>query len=141
MAVQSTTVGSTPSSMQWVFNVVIDSQGTIYAGGDSSGPALYVKDFSKPSFKMLHQFTGGVGNAIDAIAINPLNPKMIAVGTVNWNSAGPCKIYLSKDKGGTWEEINGDLPEGAGATVMTFDPQGTYLYLGRYAGNVYRVKI
>jgi hypothetical protein len=129
------------NSMQWVFNLAIDPKGVIYAGGDSSGPTLYVSDAAETYFTMLKHFSDGVGNAVDGIAINPKNPKMIAVSTVNWNSNAPCVYYLTSDGGNNWTQINGNLPDGSGASVMTFDPQGQYLYIARYAGSVWRVSL
>jgi galactokinase len=75
------------------------------------------------------------------MAINPKDPKMIVVGSASWSDKAPCSIYLSRDAGQNWEVINGDLPDGAGASSMTFDPQGQYLYIARYAGSVYKMKL
>ena len=127
--------------MSYVFNVVIGPDGTIYAGGDQGGPTIYVSNPDKRSFHLLKHFDDKIGNAIDSMAVNPQNAKMIAVSTVSWSGGSPCKFYLSHDAGQSWEFINGDLPDGAGASSMTFDPQGQYLYIARYAGSVYKVKI
>jgi photosystem II stability/assembly factor-like uncharacterized protein len=129
------------NEMSWVFNVAIGPDGTIYAGGDKGGPTVYVSNADKQSFRLLKHFDDKVGNAIDGMAVNPKDPKMIAVSTVSWSNRAPCKFYLSHDAGRSWDVINGDLPDGAGASSMTFDPQGQYLYIARYAGSVYKIKI
>jgi hypothetical protein len=129
-------------SMSWVFKVAIDQTGKIYAGGDSSGATLYVADSSqKPSFRLLKHFTDGAGRTVDGIAINPKDPKIIAVSTVNWSNSGPCIFYLTRDAGKTWDILNGDLPDGSGAADMIFDSKGEYLYISRYAGSVYKIKL
>ena len=129
------------SDMPWVFNVVIGPDGTIYAGGDAGGPTVYASNADKKSFHLLKRFDDKIAKAIDGMAVNPLDAKMIAVSTTNWSGASPSKFYLSRDAGKSWETINGDLPDGAGASSMTFDPQGQYLYIARYAGSVYKMKI
>jgi len=128
-------------SMSWVFNVVIGPDGTIYAGGDAGGPTVYVSNADKQSFHLLKHFDDKIGSAIDGMAVNPKDAKMIVVSTVSWSDTSPCKYFLSRDAGQSWEMINGDLPDGAGASSMTFDPQGQYLYIARYAGSVYKIKI
>jgi len=62
------------------------------------------------------------------------------VSTVSWNNK-PCKIFLSIDSGKNWQDITADLPDGAGASSIAFDPKGKYLYIARYAGSVYRLAL
>ncbi len=128
-------------AMEWVFNVVIGKDGTIYAGGDAPGPTVYASNADKKSFHLLKHFDDKIGNTVDGMAVNPKDAKMIAVSTLSWNNASPCKFYLSRDGGKNWETINGDLPDGAGASAMTFDTNGQYLYIARSAGSVYKTKI
>jgi len=129
------------SEMDWVFNVAVDPNGLVYAGGSWSGPAVFVSDSTEKNYSLLKQFSGGVGGAVDGIAVNPKNPNMIAVSTVNWGNQSPCMYYLSTDKGKTWTAINGNLPAGTGSSLMDFDPKGQYLYITRYAGCVYRINL
>jgi len=130
------------TDMSSVFNVVIGGpDGTIYAGGSQDGPTLYVSNPDKKSFHLLKHFDDKISKAIDGIAVNPNDPRMIAVSAVHWAAGSPCKFYLSRDAGQSWEEINGDLPDGTGASSMAFDPKGQYLYIARYAGSVYRMAL
>ncbi|MCR4338068.1 MAG: hypothetical protein NUV91_09725, partial [Candidatus Omnitrophica bacterium] len=76
--------------------------------------------------------------ALVAIAVDPDNPQRLAVGTVHWGQGAPCKIFLTQNGGQDWQEITGDLPDGAGASSIAFSPDGKYLYLARSAGSVYR---
>jgi sugar lactone lactonase YvrE len=41
----------------------------------------------------------------------------------------------------TWHDLSVGLPNGAGAAAMAFSPDGPYLYVSRYAGSVYRVRL
>ena len=124
--------------MQWVFDVKISSDGTIFAAGDSGGAKLYMSLDHGRTWKLSGDF--GKGRALGSVAVDPLNPKRVAVSTVSWSSSAPCKISLSEDGGITWRDVTGDLPDGAGASSLTFDPQSKYLYITRYAGSVYRLK-
>ena len=125
------------TEMQCVFDVAVAADGVIYAAGDSGGAKLFVSKDHGNSWRMVGDF--GAGQALDAIAIDASNPRHMAVGTVIWASKAPGKIFMTKDGANTWEEITGDLPNGAGISSLAFDPQGQYLYAGRYAGSVYRL--
>jgi len=129
----------TLAEMDWVFDSAISKDGIMYAAGDKSGPCLYVSNNHGKSWKLLKKFPGN-GTA-EAIAIDPANPKKIAVSLVQWSGTNDGRIYLSLDGGSNWQDISGDLPPGAGAAAMTFSPDGTYLYITRYAGGVYRFKL
>jgi hypothetical protein len=100
---------------------------------------LFVSDTTETNWSLLKQFTSN--DAVDAIAVNPKNSKVIAVSTVSWNSQAPCDFYLTRDGGNTWTQINGNIPDGAGASGMTWDPQGQNLYIARYAGAVWKINL
>lgn len=124
--------------MTWVFDVKVSSDGTIFAAGDSNGAKLFVSTNHGRSWKKMGDF--GQGRALGTVAVDPQNPKRVAVSTVSWGNNAPCRIYLTEDGGIKWIDITGDLPDGAGASSMVFDPQGNSLYITRYAGSVYRLK-
>jgi photosystem II stability/assembly factor-like uncharacterized protein len=130
---------NTLTQMTWVFDVAIGSDGSIYAAGDSSGAKLYVSRDSGVTWGLLGSF--GTGRALGSVAVNPANPQQIAVSTVSWTNAAPCNIFLSQDRGKTWQDVTGVLPQGAGASTLTFDPVNKYLYIGRYAGSVYKLRL
>lgn len=125
--------------MQWVFDLDIAPDGTIYAAGDSDGAKLYKSSSHGRGWKLIGDF--GKGRALAAVTVDPKDPKRIAVSTASWGNAAPCRIFLSENAGRSFQDITGDLPDGAGASSMTFDPEGNYLYITRYAGTVYRLKI
>ena len=126
---------------EWVFDLHMSSDGTLYAAAASNGPVVYVSKNQGDSWKKAGDFLPSDSAATDAIATSPQDPNIVVVSTVHWGNAAPQKIYLSRNAGKSWEDISGDLPPGAGAAAMTFDPEGEYLYISRYAGSVYRIRI
>ncbi len=124
--------------MSWVFDVHVSSDGTIFAAGDSGGAKLYASSNHGKSWSLSGEF--GQGRALASIAVDPSNPKRVAVATVSWSNEAPCKIFLSENGGKKWRDITGGLPDGAGASNMMFDPKSNSLYITRYAGSVYRLK-
>jgi len=126
------------SECQWVFDLAVSEAGTIYAAGAAGGPVLYFSSDQGDNWKLLKKF-GDIG-ALEAIAINPNDPKRMAVSVVQWSGYAPGAIFFSKDGGETWEDITGNIPWGTGASSMAFSRDG-YLYAGIYAGSVYKIKV
>lgn len=127
------------NKMTWVFDLDVARDGTIYAAGDSGGAKLYSSSDQGRSWKLSGDF--GKDRALASVVVDPQNPKHIAVSTASWGNAAPCRIFFSRNAGKSWTDMTGDLPDGAGASSMTFDPEGKYLYITRYAGSVYRLKL
>jgi photosystem II stability/assembly factor-like uncharacterized protein len=128
----------TLKEMEWVFDLTITPQGVIYAAGDSSGPKVFISHDHGANWKKISFENKG---AAEALAIDPVDEKRVAVSTLLWSPGAAGKIYLSTDAGLNWKEVTGDLPPGAGAAAMSFSPDGKYLYLTRYAGSAYRLEI
>lgn len=123
----------------WIFDVKVASDGTIFAATDSGGPKLFVSSDHGKHWKLAGDF--GKKGALVTIAVDPADPKRVAVSSASWGNKAPGRLFFSEDGGKKWREITGDLPDGAGAASMAFDPQGKYLYITRYAGSVYRLEI
>lgn len=119
-----------------VFDLAINPQGMVLAGGDFEGACLYTSEDAGTSWKLIQRFDA-VGT-LEAIAIDPGNPKRIAVSSVLWHNAAPGKIYFTEDGGQTWADITGSLPSGSGAAAMAFSSDGRTLYVSRYAGSIYK---
>lgn len=117
------------------------SDGALYAAGSAPRPVLYVSRNKGLNWTELGQFTAPGASAAEAIATAFNNPQLIAVSTVSWSQVGSQKIFLSRDAGKTWTDISTDLPAGAGAAAMTFDRDGRFLYITRYAGSVYKYSL
>lgn len=122
----------------WVFDLAVDPAGKVYAATDSGGPALYASEDKGASWTLLKKFDG-IG-ACEGLAIDPANPKRLAVSALRWEDSAGGRIFLSEDGGKNWSEITGDLPNGGGAAAAAFSPDG-YLYIFRYGSSVYRTKL
>ncbi len=120
-----------------IFDVAIAKDGTMYAGGDNKGPVLYVSRDQGSHWELLKRFEDK--GVCEAITPHPTQPKRLAISLVQWGEVSGGKVHMTDD-GEYWRDITGDLPEGTGAAAMTFGPDG-WLYLSRYAGSVYRVKL
>ncbi len=72
-------------------------------------------------------------HAID-IAINPVDPDTIAVA--DWNSG----VLLSQDGGESWKRTNQGLHTGV-VQVLTFSPNGQYLFAGTEGHGIFRYKL
>lgn len=126
--------------ISWIFDIKISPDGIIYAAGDYSGnSAIYIsKDHGKTWQRSRKAVFKG---AASTLAIDPQDPQKVAFSTTFWNQTAPAKVYLSTDGGMNWQEASGDLPDNTGASVMAFSPDGQFLYVGLYAGSVYRMKM
>ena len=125
--------------MSWVFDLLVTQNGTIFAAGDAGGATVFMSSDHGITWRKVAALT--TKGSAEALAVDPTNPNRIAVSAVLWSPGAAGKIFLSEDNGLTWNEVTGDLPQGAGAAAMTFSPDGQYLYVSRYAGSVYRLKV
>jgi photosystem II stability/assembly factor-like uncharacterized protein len=130
---------NTLTQMQWVFDAAIGPDGSMYAAGESEGAKLYISRNHGTSWWLARNF--GAGRALGSVAVHPKDSKLVAVSTVTWNSSSPNMVFLSRDSGKTWADVTGVLPEGTGAATLAFDPANKFLYAGRYAGSVYRLRL
>ncbi len=126
------------TSSYYVFDVAVGPDGTVYAGTDTGGPSLYSSTVGGGNWRLVKKF--GATGTCEAVAIDPSNPRRVVVSTLLWGNASSGKIHLSEDAGATWTDITGNLPEGAGASAMTFTPDGQTLYMSRFAGSVYKLE-
>jgi len=128
------------STSNTVVAITAAPDGAVYAGTYNNGPALYVSRDQGTTWKLLSQFSAS-GVAVDSVAVSPIDPKIIVASTGVWYAPIPQKIYLSRDAGATWTDISGDLTPTHGQSAMVFTKDGQYLYISRYAGGVYRIKL
>ncbi len=123
-----------------VIDIAAASDGSVYAAAGGDGPELWVSRDRGLQWSFLKRFEEK-GTACEALAIHPTRAETLAVSTIRWGHSAGGQIYLTRDSGGSWEDVTGDLPYGTGAAAMAFDPGGEWLYLSRYAGSVYRTRI
>ncbi|PKN30610.1 MAG: hypothetical protein CVU64_02410 [Deltaproteobacteria bacterium HGW-Deltaproteobacteria-21] len=127
------------SAMRWVFDLKIAGNGNVYAAGDNGGPCLYSSSDHGASWKLVKKFASpGIA---EAITIDPGDPRRMALSIVQWGGGSGGRIFMTEDGGKSWEDITGDLPEGAGAAAMAFSHKNGFLYISRYAGSVYRADV
>ncbi len=125
--------------MKWVFDVEIDINGTIFAMGDYNGAAVFISEDSGKKWIHLHSFPQA--RAAQSLAIDPNNPNRLAISVGYWGGNSPGAIYLSEDKGKDWFDVTGDLADGSGASSMTFDPKGDFLFANLYAGSIWKLDV
>jgi photosystem II stability/assembly factor-like uncharacterized protein len=123
------------SRVRRIFDIAAAQDGNIYAAGDAPGPAVYVSRDHGKNWSLLKKISGDG----TAEALCPLPDGRLAFSTVFWNGKAGARIYLGKND--TWQDITGDLPYGDGASSMAFDPKNKILFMARYAGSVYKLKI
>jgi len=125
--------------MKSIFDMAITEDGVIYAGGGKGQPSLYASWDSGATWELMKQFEAG--SSVEAITVDPNDPRRIAISTVSWGRQGGGRINLSTDRGRTWQDLTGNLPNGQGAAAMAFHPHEEYLYMVRYAGSVYKTDL
>ena len=126
------------AGMKHVFDAAFGSDGRAYAAGeDSQGPVLYFSEDSGRSWKLWKRFDGTGG----AKGLCVLPDGRVAVGVVRWHAKAPGGIYLGSRDGKVWEDVSGDLPEGDGPSALTYDEKTQTLYMARYAGSVYKMRM
>lgn len=128
-----------PVAIGCIYELVSTKEGDLYATGEQNGPAILHSNDHGVTWRALKSFSRE-GTA-KGFSVNPANPNMLAVSVTQWNNRAEGVIYLSRDRGKTWKEITGGLPNGVGAVATTFSKDGKFLYIGRYAGSVYRFSL
>lgn len=122
-----------------IFDMTTSANGTIYATGIGKGGAIFLSRDHGETWNTLVQFPDA--ETTKAIAVSPADPNILVTSTVSWASKAPQKFYASNDGGRTWIDITGNLPDGAGAAAFAFNPDGSLLYMSRYAGSIYKLKM
>ena len=119
-----------------IYEIVSTKEGDLYATGTQNGPTILHSNDHGVTWLALGSFSRD-GSA-KGFSVNPANPNMLAVSVTRWNHTAGGLVYLSLDRGKTWRDITAGLPNGTGAAATTFSKDGKSLYIGRYAGSVYR---
>lgn len=90
---------------QWIFNVHVTKDGTVYV----PGKGLWVSTDHGDSWKPLINFDLKGGTVV-ALETHPEDPKTIWISTSTWDGSSNGAVYKTSDSGATWHEITGDLP-------------------------------
>src|SRR6185503_3457615 len=96
------------SQMRKVYDLAVGADGTVYAAGDMGGPTLFISKNGGKNWKRAKRFDGE--GSVEALC--PLPDGRIALGIERWNALAPGHVYLGSADGTTWQNLDGDLPEG-----------------------------
>ena len=122
----------------WVTSMAIDpvTPSTIYAGTNNF---VFKSVDSGASWKPARTGIGASTYLTPALAINPLNPKIVVAGTLGTGIYGG--IFLSTDGAATWTQIRAGLPNSATIYGLSFSATKPNLVLAavsaRSAGDTY----
>jgi beta-lactamase regulating signal transducer with metallopeptidase domain/photosystem II stability/assembly factor-like uncharacterized protein len=114
----------------YVWNVVVTAAGTLYCPGVN----LWRSADHGNTWQKLSNFEEG---ATVGLAVDPSNEKNIWVSKVYWWTEARGGVYETRDGGGTWQEITGNLPFCKPA-VLRFDADTRELWAG-WVG-LYKIK-
>jgi len=126
--------------MKKVFDLAVDPRGWIYVAGDYDGPSVFISKDHGKNWTLIKRFSKEEGGA-DALHIFAKDPDKIAVSTTKWHGDADGRIYYSEDAGESWTDITGNLPNGTGAAAMAFNEKDSCLYIIRYAGSIFKLKL
>lgn len=90
---------------QWVFNVHVAADGTVYCPGKD----LWRSTDHGQTWKRLTRFTDAA-RVIVALETDPAAPHRIWFAQTTWGGAASGGVYESTDAGATWTEITSNLP-------------------------------
>ncbi len=88
----------------FVWNVLVDKNGTIYA----TGAQLHCSTDHGATWKQLTRFPANL--SVLGLEVDPRDPKTIWISQINWGNTALGGVYKSKDSGATWTNISGNIP-------------------------------
>ncbi len=91
---------------QWVFNVHVAANGTVY----SPGKNLWRSEDHGQTWKQLTQFPYDSPRIIVAVETDPADAKRMWFATTTWDGSSEGGVYETTDGGATWQEITAGLP-------------------------------
>ena len=107
--------------------IVVDSQGILWIGywqvAGRGGGVVWSEDGGRT----FEELSGLEGESVRALALSPLDPRSIAVGTLSG-------VFLSQDRGAHWKRITPeDHPDLRYLESVAFDPHNPeHLYVGTW---------
>jgi photosystem II stability/assembly factor-like uncharacterized protein len=111
------------SNEQWIFNLHVAADGTVYCPGAN----LWRSTDHGQTWKQLTKFNNG--RTIIGLETDPRDPKTIWISTCTWDNSANGAIYKTTDGGVTWEEITGNIPYRK-PMVLRFNPTTRELWAG-----------
>jgi hypothetical protein len=111
------------SNEQWIFNLLVTSDGTVYCPGQN----LWRSTDHGATWKQLTSFTNG--RAICGLEVDPRDPRTIWISATSWDGSSNGAVYKTTDAGATWTDITGNLPY-VKPLVLRFNPKTNELWAG-----------
>jgi photosystem II stability/assembly factor-like uncharacterized protein len=119
------------SNDNWIWNVLVTADGTIYC----TGQQLWRSTDHGKTWKQLTRFTEK--RAVVGLEVNPRDPNTIWISETVWNNSANGAIKKTTDGGATWTDITGNIPY-IRPQFLRFNPATNELWAG-YVG-LYKIK-
>ncbi|MBA2227575.1 sialidase family protein, partial [Thermogemmata fonticola] len=122
-----------PSTPSTIYAMIVNwTNGNLFGVWRSTDGGRNWSQTSQPAIML-----AGLGQQNNAIAVDPANPNIVAIGGTG-NPSGANHVYLSTDGGGSWGDISTSAGNGprAGGHGMAFDSNGQLIYVNN--GGVWR---
>ncbi len=108
---------------QWVFNMLVAADGSVYCGGKN----FWRSTDHGASWKQLTKFTND--RTIIGLETDPRNATTMWISTTTWDGSNSGAVYKTTDSGATWQEITGNLPY-VKPLILRFNPATNELWAG-----------
>ena len=108
---------------QWVFNMTVAADGTVYCGGRN----LWRSTDHGNTWKQLTKFN--TDRTIVGLEVDPRKPTTMWLSTVTWDLSNNGAVYKTDDNGATWQDITGNLPY-VKPIILRFNPATNELWAG-----------
>ncbi len=92
------------SHEQWIFNLLVTADGTVYCPGTN----LWRSGDHGQTWKQLTQFNNG--RTIIGLEVDPRDPGTMWISTCTWDNSANGAVYKTIDGGTTWKEMTGNIP-------------------------------
>ncbi|MEA3209940.1 MAG: hypothetical protein QOE70_2997 [Chthoniobacter sp.] len=108
---------------QWVFNMMVAADGTVYCGGKN----LWRSTDHGNTWKQLTKFT--TDRTVLGIEVDPRNAATMWISMTTWDGSNNGAVYKTSDSGVTWQDITGNLPY-VKPLIIRFNPTTNELWAG-----------
>jgi len=106
---------------QWVFNMMVAADGTVYCGGKN----LWRSTDHGASWKQLTKFN--TDRTVVGIEVDPRNAATMWITMTTWDGSNNGAVYKTNDGGTTWQDITGNLPY-VKPLIVRFNPATNELW-------------
>jgi len=108
---------------QWVFNMMVAADGTVYCGGKN----LWRSTDHGNTWKQLTKFNNE--RTVIGMEVDPRHGGTMWLSTTTWDGGNNGAVYKTTDNGATWQDITGNLPY-VKPLILRFNPAANELWAG-----------